>query len=71
METSRLGDVLGPWEEAAVLVKGDPTEAAKVELVIFAIREAYRIGHEHGRHARIPETEKSFAERLRDNAAES
>lgn len=46
-------------------------ELAESRSIEHAIREAYRIGHDDGRHARIPQGEETFADRLKRQQEES
>ena len=61
---TKLDDILDPWVD-----RGPPDPAD--EAIRAAIRAAYRLGHEDGRHARIPQDEETFAERLKRQQEES
>ena len=58
---AHLDDILEPWTRG----EGGPPSAADLA-VQSAIREAYRLGHTHGRHGIIRNDEQTFIERLRE-----
>lgn len=60
---TRLDDIAEPWSSGY-----DPRDPhCGNRVVVEAIHAAYRLGHEDGRHARIPQGDQTFIDALREN----
>jgi len=63
---TRLDELLEPYR-----IRDFPDSAVDWKKVQADIREAYRIGHDDGRNARIPQGDETFIARLRRQQEES